>query len=137
MVVDKILVNVVCLFGIYIYIYYITYELINRVRGLYGEVFVETESVWGVHSDRAMKERGLCEKTKGKYFPVETDQTRIIRNLLYPFWFIFFKAYSAVFVFRCCRSQCLQVSWFRFIFTLVGHSFASLIHINSFQEKLH
>ena len=32
-----------------------------------------------------------------------------------------------MFVFRCCRLPYLWVSWFRFMFTLVRHSFASLI----------
>ena len=27
------------------------------------------------------------EKTEGKYFPVQTEQTRLIRNLLCGFWF--------------------------------------------------
>ena len=38
-------------------------------------------------------------------FPVgRTDrETRLVRHLLYGFWFIFFSVYSAVFVFRCCR----------------------------------
>ena len=96
--------------------------LIDRVRGLYGGVFV-----WGFPTDRATKERGLCEKTESKYFPEQTEQTRLIRHLLYGFWFIFFSVYSAVFVFRCCRLSYLWVSWFRFMFTLVRHSFASLI----------
>ena len=78
-------------------------------------------------TDRATKERGLFEKTEGKYFPVQTEQTRLIKHLLYGFWFIFFSVYSAVFVFRCCRLPYLWVSWFRFMFTLVRHSFASLI----------
>ena len=29
-----------------------------------------------------------AEKTSGKYFPVQTEQTRLIRNLLYGFWFL-------------------------------------------------
>ena len=39
-------------------------------------------------STGATKERGLCEEIEGKYFPVQTEQTRLIRNLLYIFWFI-------------------------------------------------
>ena len=31
-----------------------------------------------------------CEETEGKYFPLQIEQTRLIRNLLYGFWFIFF-----------------------------------------------
>ena len=77
-------------------------------------------------TDRATKERGLFEKTEGKYFPVQTEQTRLIRHLLYGFWFIFFSVYSAVFVFRCCRLPYLWVSWFRFMLTLVRHSFKQL-----------
>ena len=46
--------------------------------------------------------RRRSEITEGKYFPVQTEQTRLIRLLLYGFWFIFFAVFSAVFVFRCC-----------------------------------
>ena len=87
--------------------------IINRVRGLYGKVFS-----WGFRTDRATKERGLCEKTESKYFPVLSEQTRLIRHLLYGFW---------LFCFRCCRFHFLRASWFRFMFTLVRHSFPSLI----------
>ena len=31
-------------------------------------------------------ERGLCEKAEGKYFPIQTEQTTLIRPLLYGFW---------------------------------------------------
>ena len=41
-----------------------------------------------------------------------------------------------MFVFKCCRLSYLRVSWFRIIFTLVRHSFVSLIK-NSFQENQH
>ena len=92
------------------------------MRGLYGKVFS-----WGVRTDWATKERGLCEKTEGKYFPVQAEQTRLIIHLLYGFWFIFVSVYSVVFVFRCCRLSYLWASWFRFIFTLVRYSFTSLI----------
>ena len=80
---------------------------------------------WGFCTDQATKEQGLCEKTEGKYFPVQTEQTRLIRHLLYGFWFIFFSIYSIVFVLRCCRLPYLWVSGFRFMITLVRHSFAS------------
>ena len=36
------------------------------------------------------KERGLCEIKEGKYFRVQTEQTMLIMNLLYGFWFIFY-----------------------------------------------
>ena len=91
----------------------------TSVRGLYGKVFA-----WGFRTDRA---RSVQKKTEGKYFPVQTEQTRLIRHSLYGFWFIFFSVYSAVLVFRCWRLPYLWVSWFRFMFTLVRHSFASLI----------
>ena len=52
----------------------------------------------------------------------------LIRHLLYSFWLIFFSVYSAVFVFRCCRLTYLWVSWSRFMFAPVRHSFASLIY---------
>ena len=67
------------------------------------------------------------KKPKGKYFPVQTEQTRLIRHLLYGFWFIFSSVYSAVFLFRCCRSPYPWVSSFRFMFTLFRHSFVSFI----------
>ena len=59
---------------------------------------------------------------------VQTERGRSeINKALYDFWFIFLSVYSAVFVFRCCRLPYPRVSWFRFMFTLVRHSFASLI----------
>ena len=92
-------------------------------------MFFKTLIRWGFRTDRVTKEQGLCEKkTESKYFAVQTEQTRLIRHLLYGFWFIFFSVYNAVFVFRCCRLPYLWVSWFRFMFTLVRHSFASLIN---------
>ena len=86
------------------------------------QVKLSARSVW----------KSICrgfrtEKSESKCFPVQTKQTRLIRHLLYGFWFIFFSVFSAVFVFRCCRLTYLWVSWFRFMFTLVRHSFASLI----------
>ena len=40
-----------------------------------------------VQSERRRSE--VCaEKTKGKYFPVQTEQTKLIRSLLYGFWFL-------------------------------------------------
>ena len=38
-------------------------RFINKVRGLYGKVFAF------IRTDRTTKERDLCEKTEGKYFP--------------------------------------------------------------------
>ena len=86
-----------------------------------------------VMSSYYLRNKGLLteyEVCTGKYLPevfVQTEQTRLIRHLLYGFWFIFFSVYSAVFVFRCCRLPYVRACWFRFMFTLVGHSFASLI----------
>ena len=58
------------------------------------EVFVQTKR----------QRNEVCAKKEGKYFPVlHTEQTRLIRHLLYGFWFIFFSVYSIVFVFKCCR----------------------------------
>ena len=71
--------------------------------------------------------RGLCEKTEGKYFPVQTEQTKLIRLLWYDFWFIF-SVFSAVFVFRCSSLPYLREYWFRSMFTTVRHSFSSLIN---------
>ena len=48
------------------------YEVCN------GKVFARD-----FRTDQATKERGLCEKTEGKYFPVQTEQTRLIRLLFY------------------------------------------------------
>ena len=46
----------------------------------FPEVFVQTER----------RRSEICaEKTEGKYFPVQTEQTRLIRNLLYGFWLLF------------------------------------------------
>ena len=90
---------------------------------LYGKIFA-----CGFRTDLATKERGLCKKKQYKYFSVHIEQTRLITHLLYGFWFIFFSVYSAVFVFRCSHFPYFRVSWFRFMFTLVRHSFASLIH---------
>ena len=78
---------------LYIYIKGLLTECEVCTGKYFPEVFVQTER---------RKERGLCEKNEGKYFPVQTEQTRLIR-LLHSFWFIFFSVYSAVFVFRCCR----------------------------------
>ena len=42
-------------------------------------VFVQTER----------RRSNVCaEKTEGKYFPVQTKQTRLRRNILYGFWFL-------------------------------------------------
>ena len=48
-------------------------------------------------------------KREGKYFPVQTEQTRLIRHLLYGFWFIFFSVYSAVQ--QCCRLRTLPLTF--------------------------
>ena len=90
----------------------------SEVSDCSGKVFA-----WGFRTGQATKERGLCEKNEGKDFPVQTEQTRLIRLLLYSFWFIFF----AVLVFRCFRLSYLWASWFRFMFTTVRHSFVSPI----------
>ena len=50
---------------------------------------------WGFRTDRATKEKN-SEKTEGKYFPVQTEWTRLIRLLLHGFWFSFFSAFNAV-----------------------------------------
>ena len=59
-----------------------------------------------------------------------TSQSQMTNNWIWFLrirWFIFVSVYSAVFVFRCYRLPYLWGSWFRFMFTLVTHSFASLI----------
>ncbi len=50
------------------------------MRGLYGKVLPEV-----YRTDRATKERGLCDKNRRQYFPIQTEQTRLIRDLLYGF----------------------------------------------------
>ena len=72
-------------------------------------------------------DEGARSVRKNKYFPVQTEQTRLIRLLLYGFWFIFFLCLQ-----RCVRLQMLPFTLhlnllFRFMFTAVRHSFASLI----------
>ena len=80
------------------------------MRGLYGKV-----------------RREVCaKKQKANTFPYFPEQTRLIRHLLYGFWFIF-SAFSAVFVFRRCRLPYLRACWFRFMFTQVRHSFSSAL----------
>ena len=87
------------------------------------DVFVQTER---------RRNRGLCRKTEGKYFPVQTEQTRFIRHLLR-----LFGSFSSLFL-RLCQSSDVAAyltsklvvfaSCFRFMFTPVRHSFASLIN---------
>ena len=36
-------------------------------------------------TDRATKERGLCDKNRRQFFTVQTKQKRLIRDLLYGF----------------------------------------------------
>ena len=48
--------------------------------GLYGKVLPEV-----FRTDRATKERGLCDKNRRQYFPVQSEKTRLIRDLLYGF----------------------------------------------------
>ena len=84
------------------------------------EVFVQT---WRRRSEVCAK-----KNPEGKYFPVQTEQTRLIRLLLYSFWFIFSSVFSAVFVFRCCSLTYLRAYWFSSMFTTLSHSFASIIN---------
>ena len=98
------------------------------MRGLYGnvfEVFVQTER---------RRSEVCAKKQKDNTFPYFPEQTRLIRHLLYGFWFIF-SVFSAVFVFRRRRLPYLRVCWFRFMFTLVRHSFASLINKHAASKK--
>ena len=68
-------------------------------------------------------ERGLCEKTEGKYFPVRTEQTRLIRNLLYDFWLAFLPIFNRLFVVRCCSLPYFVTSSLGFLFQPVKRSF--------------
>ena len=64
---------------IYIYIDYLLTECEVCAEKYLLEVFIQT--------DRRRSE--VCaEKIEGKYFSVQTKQTRLIRNLLYDFWLI-------------------------------------------------
>ena len=36
--------------------------------------------------DKENVNNSVCTTTSGKYFPVQTEQTRLIRNLLYGYW---------------------------------------------------
>ena len=56
------------------------YILEDYIGGLYGKVLPEV-----FRTDRATKERGLCDENRRQYFPVQTEQTRLIRDLLYGF----------------------------------------------------
>ena len=69
-------------------------------------------------SYRQSNEGARSERKNRKYFLVQTEQTRLIKRLLYSFWFIFFSVFSAVFAWSC---------WFHFMFTPLRHSFSSLI----------
>ena len=62
----------------------------------------------------------LCEKTQGKYFPVQTKLTRLITHLLYGFWFIFFSVFSSI-----CSSS--ELVGFASRLQLVYIQFAQLI----------
>ena len=64
----------------YTYTDYLSTECEVCTRKHLPEVFVQTER-------RRSEVSG--EKTEGKYFPVQTEQTRLIRNLLYGFWLLF------------------------------------------------
>ena len=50
------------------------------MRGLYGKVLPEV-----FRTDRATKERGLCDKNRRQFVTVQTEQTRLIRDLLHGF----------------------------------------------------
>ena len=71
-------------------------------RGKYlPEVFVQTER---------RRSEVCAKKNEGKYFPVQTEQTRLIRHLLYyihvafgSFSSLFIALCSSKIVFRCCR----------------------------------
>ena len=72
-----------------------------------------------VQTERRRSE--VCsKKQKANTFPYRPSKRKT------SFWFIFVSGYSAVFVFRCWRLPYLWVSWFRFMLTLVRHSFKQL-----------
>ena len=50
---------------------------------MYGKVLAEV-----LRTDRATKKRGLCDKNGRQYLiPEQTEQTRLIKDLLYGFVF--------------------------------------------------
>ena len=59
-------------------------------RGKYlPEVLVQTKR----------RRREVCaKKPEGKYFPVQTERTRLMRNLLYGLWFLAFVAFNKLFI---------------------------------------
>ena len=63
----------------------------------------------GFRTDRATKERGLvCDKNRRQYFPVQTEQTKLIRDLLYGFvgsQFVLTLYKKTQKDFRCCNFQ--------------------------------
>ena len=65
----------------YLHIRVYIYTCINNIDYLLSECEVCTE--------KYLPEVFASEKTEGKYFPAQTEQTRLIRNLLYGFWFLF------------------------------------------------
>ena len=70
----------VCTIYIYIYIDYLLTKCEVCTGKYLPEVFVQTEP----------RRSGVCaEHSKGKYLPMQTKQTRLIRNLLYGFWLLF------------------------------------------------
>ena len=63
-----------------IYVEYLLTECEVDTEKYLSEVFVQTKRRSEVYA----------EKTEGKYFPVQTEQTKLIRNLLFTcsFWFL-------------------------------------------------
>ena len=67
--------------------------------------------------------RSVQKKTEGKYFPLQTEQTRLIRH------YMAFGSFSSLFISLCSSSDVVVYLWVsssRFVFALVRHSFASL-----------
>ena len=83
--------NKLCVFTCVVYVFTVLKGIDYREQPAdYLKQYKNAGKRFRVYGARATKERCLCEKTEGKYFPVQTEKTRLIRNLLYGFWFIFF-----------------------------------------------
>ena len=82
------------------------------MRSLYGKVFPEV-----FRTDRATKARVLCDKNRRQYFPVQTEQTRLIRDLLYSF-------VGSQFVLTLWKRPKNTFSWLFFVVVLFSVIFA-------------
>ena len=82
-----------------------------------------------------MKEQGtVCaEKTEGRYFPIQTKQTRLISHIYH----MAFGSFSSLFIVLCTSPLSFLVSLHVDTCYLLGIHFPCLHIVNSFQEKQH